>query len=480
MSSCCLRICSALAAALAGCSTSSPASLEPELGFEVPAGYKAGPADSAAELQDGWWHEFGDAVLDAVIEEALLNNRDLSASAARLQAALTVPTIVGAAALPQVDAGLDANRSRRLFLGFPFGGGGVPSSTTTTYGLSLNVRWEVDVWGRLRSDEQAALADAEAVALLHDGARLSLVGQVSKAYFAVVEARQQLALADATAIATRQTDADVRDRFRRGLRPALDAHQAATNAANADANVAARAEQLERALRQLDLLCGRYPKGLIAGADTLPADLPAVPVGLPSELLRRRPDLVAAERHLAAAGCRVDAATAALYPRLSLTASGGRTSEELGDLVDNDFRIFSLGANLFQPLFSGGALRAEVARQEALQRESLSLYQGAVLVAFTEIESALVATAALDRRRQELVRAARSAELARDLARERWQNGLTDFLAVADGQRQAFTAQSNLITAERQRLDNRIDLFLALGGGFVADAPTAPPATKTP
>ena len=472
----------ALAFVLAACATTPPPPQQPDVGVPVPARYGAAGETSAAAQQplpERWWRDFGDPVLDALVDQALQHNRDLAASAARLEAALTAPTIAGAAALPQVDASADAQRSKRLFLGFPFGSGGVPSSTTTTYGVSLNVRWELDVWGRLRAGERAALADAQAAALLHDGARLSLAGQVCKSYFAVVEARQQLALAEATASSVGRTEADVRDRFRRGLRSALDAHQAATNLANANANVAARAEQLMRAARQLDLLCGRYPDGLLDGAQELPPALPSVPVGLPSELLRRRPDLVAAERQLAAAGCRVEQATAALYPRLSLTASGGTTSTELEDLVDQDFSVFSLGANLLQPLFEGGALRAEVARQEALQKEALADYQGAVLTAFTEVESALVATSALESRRVELERAARSAALARDLARERWQNGLTDFLAVADGQRQAFTAESNRITANRQRLDNRIDLFLALGGGFDADAPV-PPATDTP
>ncbi len=467
------------AVVLSSCA-SSPPPQQPELGMALPDAYRAKEDQTTGTLGATWWHDFGDPVLDALVAEALQNNRDLAASAARLEAAWTTPTIAGAGALPQVDAGVDAQRAKRLFLGFPFGGGGVASSTTTTYGLSLNVRWELDVWGRLRAGERAAIADAEATALLHDSARLSLAGQICKSYFAVVEARQQLALAEATATSVGQTEADVRDRFRRGLRSALDAHQAATNLANANANVAARAEQLQRTLRQLDLLCGRYPEGLLAGATELPAELPPVPIGLPSELLRRRPDLVAAERQLAAAGCRVDRATAALYPRLSLTASGGTTSTELEDLLDSDFSVFSLGANLLQPLFEGGALRAEVARTEALQRESLAIYQGAVLTAFTEIESALAATSAIDRRRDELVRAARSATLGRDLARERWQDGLTDFLAVSDGQRQAFTAESNRITAERQRLDNRIDLFLALGGGFDADAGTTSPSEETP
>lgn len=460
----------------AGCSTSPPsrdAAATPSV--ELPPHFLAAPTVVDGELGTDWWRQFGDPDLDAAIEAALAENRDLQASAARLEAALANATIAGAAALPQVDAGLDGSRARRLFLGFPFGGGGVPSSTTTTFGATLNVRWEVDLWGRVRSGEQAAIAEAEATAIRHDAARLSLAAQTAKAYFATVEARQQLDLAVASTASIRSTTDDVRDRYRRGLRPALDAHLAETNLANAEASVALRREQLQRALRQLDLLCGRYPAAATTGAAVLPERLPTVPTRLPAELLQRRPDLAAAERTLAAAGCRVAAARAALYPRLSLTASAGTNSTEFEDLADEDFRVFSLGANLLQPLFAGGALRADVAQQQARQRAAIADYQQAVLAAFAEVENALGAATELDRRRLDLGRAARSAAAARDLARERWQQGLADFLAVADGQRQAFTAEANRIAVERQRLDNHIDLVLALGGGYVATSATDQP-----
>jgi outer membrane protein TolC len=224
----------------------------------------------------------------------------------------------------------------------------------------------------------------------------------------------------------------------------------------------------------IDVLVGRYPDARSEGPAQLPLDLAAPPAGLPSELLLRRPDLVAAERRVAAAGCRVDAARAALYPRLSLTASGGTQSLDLEDIVDTDFRLWSIGANLFEPLFRGGALQAEVARQQALRAEVFATYAGTVLQAFAEVENILVAEVELRNQSERLAAAARHAIAARDLARERWQFGLTDFLAVADGQRQAFQAEAAHITVERQRIDNRIDLFLALGGGFGASASTEP------
>ena len=464
-------------AALAACAGSPPPPIEDALPLEVPEAW--GTLDEAnardAAIRVDWWREFDDERLDQLVARGLEHNPSLQAAAARLDAAAAAHTIAGAPLLPALDANFNADRARRLFLGFPFGGGGgVPSTTITQYGMSVGVRWELDVWGRLRSADAAALADQQAALRDLQGAQLSLAAQICRAFYAAVEAKQQLTLAEATAKALEETLVDVRDRFRRGVRPALEVHQAATNLANAEASTAQRRELLQRATRQLDLLVGRYPSGDAAVADALPGELPAVPAGLPSDLLQRRPDLRAAERRVAAAGCRVDAARAALYPQLALTASGGTQTLELEELVDTDFRVWSVGANLLQPLFQGGALRADVRRNEAARREALAGYQDAVLRAFGEVEDILAADAQLQDRLRALADAASHATQARDLARQRWQFGLTDFLAVADGQRQAFQAESARLTVCRQRIDNRIDLLLALGGGVIDEGASEP------
>jgi NodT family efflux transporter outer membrane factor (OMF) lipoprotein len=463
-----------LVAIVAACASAPLRTDDAELDVDVPPQWTAVVAAAEPEPTTNapgtaWWSGFGDQQLDATIAAALRDNRDLRAALARLEAAASNRTIAGAAGLPQLDAAFDPQRARRLFLGFPFGGGGVPSSTTTTYGLSLSLQWELDLWGRVRAGESAAIGDLQATAADVDGARTSLTAQVCRSWFAAVAAGRQLALANDTVAAFRATADDVRDRYRRGMRPAIDVHQAAANLANAEANAAQWRDALQRARHRLDVLAGRYPRGLAESDAALPRTLPIVPAGLPGDLLQRRPDLVAAERRLAAAGCRVDAAKAALYPRLSLTASGGTTSTDLEDLVDKDFRVWSLGANLLQPLLHGGALRAEVARAQAVRNEALANYGGAVLRAFAEVEDALASDALLAERLATVAAAAEHAEKARDLARERWQLGLTDFLAVADGQRQAYQALATRIDVEQQRIDNRIDLFLALGGGFPVD-----------
>lgn len=471
-----------LLATLAACASAPPTTPPAELGFDVPANWSSAPADATAAaarpplaretpLAQDWWRSFGEPRLDELVQQALLHNRDLQAALARLEAAAAARTIAGAPLWPELDAGLDAQRQRRVFLGFPFGGGGIPSSTVTTYGLSLSVRWELDVWGRVRAGQSAAIADQQVALADFHGAQASLVAQSCRGWFAAVEARQQLALSEATVRAFRATADDVRARFRRGVRPALDVHLAATDLANAEATLAQRRDQLQRALHQLDVLIGRYPAGQTATTSRLPGALPAVPAGLPGELLQRRPDLVAAERRVAAAGCRVEQARASLYPRLSLTGSAGTSTLDLEDLADENFRVWSLGANLLEPLFRGGALAAAVDRQNALRAAALADYGGSVLRAFAEVEDVLSTDVQLATRRDRLADAARHAAAARDLARQRYQSGLTDFLAVADGQRQAFLAEAALIALDRARLENRVDLFLALGGGFGQPAP---------
>lgn len=456
-------------AALSACAAEPSTTPVAELEFEVPERFASASDPTSAPsgaLVGPWWREFGDERLAQLVDRALADNRDLRAALARLEATAAARTIAGAPFWPELDAGLSAQRQRRVFIGFPFGGGGVPSTTFTTYGLTLSAQWELDVWGRIRAGESASIADQQVALADFTGAQASLCAQVCKAWFLAIEARQQVDLANATVAAFRATADDVRARFRRGVRPALDVHLAATNLANAEAALAQRQDQLQRARRQLDVLVGRYPTGDLDAGDTLPVRMPQVPVGLPSELLQRRPDLIAAERKVAAAGCRVDAARAALYPRLSLTASAGTSSLELEDLVDDDFRVWSLGANLLEPLFRAGALKAEVDRQRALREAALADYGGKVLRAFAEVEDVLTTGSRIDERAAQLTAAARHAADARDLARTRYQGGLTDFLTVADTQRQAFTAESARLAVERARLENRIDLHLALGGGF--------------
>ena len=340
------------------------------------------------------------------------------------------------------------------------------STTATSLGVSLDVTWEADLWGRLSARAKAGLADFQASSADLQAARLSLAGQTVKTWFAIAEAQQQLALADGTVESWRSSAEQVHDRFEEGIRSSLDLRLALANLAGAEALLGERKRQLDRAVRQLEVLLGDYPDKSIHVPTELAVTPPPIPVGLPAEIISRRPDLVAAERRLASADNRALAARRDLYPRLSLTAVGGTASRALQDLVDGDFSVWSLVGSIVQPLFQGGRLRAGVSQAEGVKEEFLASYASSAIRAFAEVETALAAESLLAEQEAALARAAEQSREARLLAEDRYGSGLENFVTVLESQRRSLQADGELIAARRSRLENRVDLHLALGGGF--------------
>ena len=449
-----------------GCVTVPP--VQPlQLGVALPTAWTA-PTTAPGEVSGDWWTSFGDSRLTATVETALRQNHDLLAAAARLEAAVAGGRIAGAPLRPTIDAGMTGASRRQNFIGFPIPGGdrAVLSSFSTTWGVSLNTTWEADLWGRLRAGARAALADVQRSAADLRSARQSIAGQTVKAWFSVAEAQQQLDLAQRTVDSFGTSATQVRGRFEQGLRPALDLRLALSSLASAEANLAVREQQVDTTIRQLEVLLGEYADKHTQVATSLPDTPASVPAGLPADLIGRRPDVVAAERFVAADLERVKIARADLYPRLSLTASGGTSTRSLTELLNGDFGVWSLVGNLTQPLFNGGRLRAAVDQARARTDESLANYAGIALLAYAEVETALAAESLLEAQSRHLTEAAAQSIAAEGLADGRYTAGLNDYITVLEAQRQAFSSQSALIGARRQRLDNRVDLHLALGGGF--------------
>lgn len=456
--------------ALLSCA-STPNVRHPELAVQPPATWIS--ADTTAGEVDGlWWSSFSDARLEELVDEALAHNYNLQATAVRIQMAQAQARIAGAPLQPQISATASGSRRKQNFIGFPIPGGDgpVPSSTSDNLGVSLNLSWEIDLWGRLRAGQAAALADLQAAEADLRGAQLSLAAQTGRAFFAAVEAGRQVELAQATVDNYRLSTEQIRSRYLRGLRSSLDLRLGRSSLAAAEAVLQQRLQLQDRALRQLELLLGRYPSAAVEVGTELPALPAAVPAGLPADLIARRPDLVAAERRLTAADRRLAAARTLLYPRISLTASGGRSSDELEDLLDGDFGVWSLLTNLTQPILQGGRLRAGVDLAKAGKEQILALYARSALHAYAEVESSLAAENFLSEQEAALQTAAREALAARDLAEERYGKGLADLITMLEAQRRAFDAESRLLTVRRQRLDARIDLHLALGGGFAGNS----------
>ena len=340
------------------------------------------------------------------------------------------------------------------------------STVSTNQGVSLDLSWEIDLWGRLRADAQAALADLQRSAADLRGAQLSMAGQTVKAWFAIAEAQQQVALSDETVGSFLASAEQVRERFESGIRPALDLRLALLNLANAEALLDQRRQQLDASARQLEVLLGRYAAGTIDQPSSLPDVTADVPGGIPADLVARRPDLVAAERQVAAAGARLGVARKQLLPNITLTAATGTATNALRSLLDGNFGVWSLLGNVVAPLWQGGRLRAQIDRAEAQTAEVLANYANTALVAYAEVETALAAEAFLADRVGHLTNAVEQARAAERLAEERYRAGLDTYITVLDSQRSAVQADGDLIAARRLRLENRVDLYLALGGGF--------------
>jgi len=454
---------------LAGCA-SAPEYKPPDVEITAPAMWTAGPLDTAAvtAANTEWWSEFGEPELDSLVSEALVHNYDLVAAAGRVDQAAALAKIVGADKWPQISAGVNGSRRKQNYIGLPIpgSGGAVLSTHTNTFGVSLDTQWEIDLWGRIYKAESAALAEVEASWADLAGMRLSIAGQTVKAWFALSEARLQVELAEETVNSFRTSAEYVRKRYQQGVRTSLDVRLALANLAAAEALLEFRRQQLDSTKRQLEILLGRYPAAAITAAADMPGVPSAVPGGLPSELLIRRPDLVAAERRYAASQAKVSEARRAFFPRITLTASGGTLTQQIGDLIDGNFSVWSVAAGLTQPIFQGGRLRANLAQSHAVTDQALAQYAMSLLRAFGEVESTIYAEKRLEKREEYTAEAAFQSIAAQRLAERQYQAGLADYIIVLETQRRALNSQSEYITVKRERLDARINLHLALGGGF--------------
>jgi outer membrane protein, multidrug efflux system len=420
----------------------------------------------SGDVDADWWRQLGDPDLDAAIARTLQYNHDLQAAQSRLAAAAAQARLAGAPLSPQVNVGLDGNRQRTVFVGFPFGDGGPLSSTFKSFGVNLNASWEIDVWNRIGAAKGAALADLHATAEDLRGLRQSLAGQTAKAYYAAVEARQQITLATTTVASYHRTESQVEARFRRGVRSALDLRLSRSRRMTARSQQAQWEERFENAVRQLEVLQGRYPNGKSSIPETLPEQTAPIPAGIPADIVRRRPDLIAAERRLVAAGFRVDEAQASLYPSLSLSGQIGTTSDGVRDLLDLDFLIWNLAANLVAPVIDGGSRRAQRDLAIARESEAIAGFAKTVLNAYNEVETLLASRGFVHDREQSLAAASTESRAAQNLSEDRYRRGLGDYTTVLEAQRSALVIQAQLLTARRQLLDLRVDLHLALGGGF--------------
>ncbi len=452
-----------LAAGLAGCALNPPPSTG-ELQQRalphtaVPAAWKAS-GGAVAPVADRWLASFNDPALSALVDEALVYNADLQVAAARVEQAAGYVKVASASLLPSV--------------GVAAMGGGKSGGSGGLDGIWLNASLELDVWGRLRYGSAAAEAQSAAVASDYAYARQSLAATVAKGWFVAIEAGLQRAIAQDAVRAAGALLRVAEDRYRVG-----NGNEQAV--AEARANVGTARDRLrqielarEQSFRALELLVGRYPAAEIAVAGRLSTMPPPVPVGMPSQLLERRPDVVAAERRVAAAFDRVGEARAAQLPRISLTAGGSSVSSDLIMLADTSNPIWSFGGNLIAPLYQGGALRAQVEIRTAEEKQAVADYARAGQRAFGEVENALAAESALREREAILEATVRDSARALELVQIQYRVGSVDLRAVEQSQLALYSNRLSLLRVQTERLAQRVNLHLALGGGF--DLPAIEP-----
>lgn len=463
-----MRIPIALAGIALLASCSRPVQL-PDHAFDVPApeAWQGGEVEASAPISE-WWTYLQDDRLDKTIRAALTCSYNLRAAAARVEAAQQQVLIAGAGKLPTLDVGANRLQQRQNFVGLPFPGlaGRVLSNTFTQAGLSFNVAWEADFWNRIGAEKLAAGATVNRRAADLEAAALSISGQAAKAWYAALEAREQISLAESVLENARLTAERTRERYRFGNRSPVDVRLAEAEIARATATLEQRKRALGAFVRQIETLACEYPAGEYAPPSEWPALSAQVPGGLPSDLVQRRPDLVALEQALVAADARIVQARARLRPSFSLTAGTGTSSDTLLDLVNPQLGVWNLALNVGRPLFDGGRLKANLRATEAESREAVANYENQIWIAYAEVETALSGEESLLEQERLLEESLKSTRLAITLAEQRYGAGMADIFSVLSLRRTALDTQSALIALRRTRIDNRIDLHLALGGGF--------------
>lgn len=451
---CNFLICGASIALLTGCiETTANTPAKPQ--FNMPANFSSSvPAGEA--IQSGWLQTFNDPKLNTLIEEVLTKNFDLQIAAAKVDAAAASAKQAGAALTPAVNLGLQGANQGNLDTGL--------KGDSSSVGASLDVSWELDVWGRIRAGRDAATEELQASQLDYDYAKLSLAAQTAKAYFLAIEAKRQLDLAQQNVDNYAKTIKVVDAFFKEGMVGMQDKHLALSEKARADAALEnAKAGHLD-ALRSLEALLGRYPSAQVDVGATLPAMPKPIRAGIPSEVLERRPDIVAAERRVAAAFDKLKQAEVAKLPRISLTGSLGGAGPNLSDMVNPANMLWNVVTSAMFPIFDGGNLDAQVDAASASQKQALAGYQKTALSAFGDIESALSNEASLRRSAKNLRQSYLSAQQAENIGLEKYKNGIGNLLDVQQLQRATISAQSALSQAESDMLAQRVNLYLGLGG----------------
>jgi len=457
---------SVLVLALGGCMV-GPNYQRPTV--DVPPSWRVTYAEADNVADTAWWGQFDDPVMDNLIRVALRENLDLQIAAARVDEFAGRYGFVRADLYPQIGANAFAGRQKFT----EDTGNRVPAGTNSTlnnYSITLNAGWEVDIWGRIRRATEAARADLVGSEEGRRAVILSLVGSVAGSYINLRDLDRQLEIARETADSRGKSLELFRLRFEGGFSSEVEYVQVKSQYEEALATIPAIQKAIAQQENGLSVLLGRNPGRIPRGKTIDQLALPQIPAGLPSDLLSRRPDILAAEQSLIAANARIGVAKASYYPSISLTGFFGFASADLSNLFTGPAKVWSYGVPLAGPIFTAGKIAGEVQATEAIQRQALAGYRQSIQNAFREVDDALV-----DRSRTREQLAAQGAQVAAlqkyvDLAWLRFDNGYTSYLEVLDAQRSLFNAQLDYTRNQGVLFQAAINIYKAMGGGWVTEA----------
>lgn len=459
-------------ASLSGCTVgpeySVPELKGPEHFRGASGGMTSRPVEGGAApgALGAWWESMGDPVLTSLVERALEGSLDRRVAIERVREARALRGVAAGALLPEVGASASAVRSRgSQTVGNP----AADSDGSNLYSVGLDASWELDVFGGLRRGVQAADADLGAAVESERLVRVTLAAEVARTYCEYRGLQARAALARRTIESQRSTLDVAASRSKAGLWAEIEAEQARAQLATRESQLPPLLAAQQQAAYRLAVLMGREPgvlvEELVAEAE-VPVPPSEVPVGLPADLLRRRPDIRRAERQLAAATARTGVATAELYPKFFLTGAAGLSSGEVASLPDSDSGVWSIGPTMRWQVFQGGRIRANIAAADARQRAAVLTFEQSWLTALEDVESTLTAFVQEQSRRERLTAAVEANRRAVDLADSRWKNGIGDFLTVLVNQRQLFDSEDQLVQSHTAVSTSLARLYKALGGGW--------------
>jgi len=419
-----------------------------------------------------WWKSFNDPQLDSLVERAVNSNHDLRIAGARVREARALYRIASSQLWPTVDAGGSYARQNQSKNQPVLGSLPMPSGIpfeNNVYQAGFDASWEIDVFGGNRRAVEAGKAEVAAAEFGRRNVLVTLLGEVARNYVELRGCQRRLEIATNNLKTQEEALALTQDRFKNGLTSDLDVQQAATLLANTRAVIPTLESGIQGYIHRLGVLLGQPPEALLAELSApaaIPSSPPEVPVGLPSELLRRRPDVQQAERQLAASTARIGVATADLFPKFSLTGVAGFESTSASDWFAGGSKFWSLGPTVQWRIFDAGRIRANIRVQNARQEQALAAYEETVLMSFEDVENSLVAYAKEQIRRRSLEDAVNSSQDSLHLANQLYSNGLASFINVLDAERSLYQAEDALAVSDKAVTQNLISLYKALGGGW--------------